>query len=176
MDDSRKKRIIFLVGFLTFFFGFGAPAIFNLYLIFTHSPLVLQFRSSLNYISAILGDGIILPIVNMFVAYFLMRNQILINILIVSLSFIFGFIITSYFHIVQAVEGLVNWSMPADWQWNFLGFWHAIYMFSVASLISLFYILLIFAFKNNRRPIREALFVSFCLILFFILLRLDYSV
>lgn len=176
MNDSQKKRVIFIVGFLTFFFGFGGPAILNLYLISIHSPLVLQFRSSLNYTSAILGDGIIFPIVNMFVAYFLARNQILINIVIVSLSFVFGFIITSYFHIVQAVEGLVNWSMPTPWQWNFLGFWHATYMFSVASLISLFYILLIFAFKNNRKPIRGALFVSFCLILFFILLRLDYSV
>lgn len=173
MKEYRKKRIIFLAGFLTFFFGFGAPAILNLYLLLNNSPLVLNFRHSLDYISAILGDGIILPIVNMLAISFLFKNQSLIDRLTVPLALFFGFLITVYFHTVQATQGLVNWAMPSPWQWNFLGLWHAIYMFSVASLLCLFYTVLIVAFKKNIH-IKEAIFVSFGIVLFLILLRLDY--
>ena len=169
-----KNKIIMAVGFLTFFFGFGAAAIFNLYLLSIHSSLVLQFRSSINYISAIFGDGIILPIVNMFATSFLFKNQSLIDRLIVILALFFGFWVTVYFHIVQATQGLVNWAMPKPWEWNFLGIWHAVYMFLVSSLLCLFYIILIIVFKENRRPIKEALVVSFGIMLFLILLRLDY--
>lgn len=169
-----KNKIAYGVGLLTFFFGFGGPVVINLYLLSIHSPLVLNFRPSLNYISAIFGDGIILPIVNMLVVSSLLKNQAFLNRRTVGLGLFFGFLVTVFFHILQAALGLVNWAMPSVWQWNFVGFWHAVYMFSVASLLSLFYIILIIAFKKNTH-IKEALVVSFGLILFFILLRLDYS-
>lgn len=170
-----QKTIIIGIGIATFFFGFLAPGILNLYLLSNHSALVLHFRSSLNYISSILGDGIILPVVNMVIAHFIFRNQLFVNTLMISLSLLLGAITTLYFHTVQAVEGLINWAMPKPWHWNFLGFWHAVYMFSLASLICFFYIILIIAIRQNKKPIKEALFVSFGLILFFILLGLDYS-
>lgn len=173
MKDYPKKRIIFLTGFLTFFFGFGAPAILNLYLLLNNSPLVLNFRPSLNYISAILGDGIILPGVNMVVVSSLFKNQEFLNRLTIRLGLFFGLVVTAFFHILQASSGLVNWAMPSPWQWNFLGLWHAVYMFSVASLLCLFYIILIISFKKNIH-IKEAIFVSFGIVLFLILLRLDY--
>lgn len=169
-----KNKIAYGVGFATFFFGFGGPAILNLYLLAINSPLVLQFRSSLMFISAIIGDGIILPVVNIVAVSFLLRHKELVNRLRVILSLIFGLSITAYFHIVQATYSLVNWSMPKPWEWNFIGAWHAVYMFSVATFLSFFYIILVIAFKRNKRPIREAVFVSLGLLSFFILLGLDY--
>jgi hypothetical protein len=169
-----ERKIIALVGFATFFFGFGAPAILNLYLLAVHSPLVLQFRSSLMYISSILGDGIILPIVNMLAVSFLFKNQELIGKLSVVWSLLLGFLVTVYFHLVQAAQGLVNWSMPKPWEWNFLGVWHALYMFVVASLICLFCIVLILNFKKQQKLHREAVLVTLGIVLFLILLRLDY--
>jgi len=171
---QKKNKIIIGVGAATFFFGFGAPAGLSLYLLAIHSPLVLQFRSSLFYVSSILGDGIILPIVNMLVASHLLKNQELIGRLAVIASLFLGFLVTAYFHLVQAAQGLVNWSMPKAWQWNFLGIWHALYMFAVASLICLFYIVLILNFKKQKKLHKEAVLVTVGIIVFLILLKLDY--
>lgn len=172
--QKKHKKIIFLTGLATFFFGFGAGAILNLYLLFIQSPLVLQFRSSLLYISSIFGDGIILPIVNMIAVSFLFKNQKLMRRLTISLGLLLGLIVTSYFHISQAVQGLVNWSMPRPWEWNFLGAWHALYMFGVASLLCLFYIVFILNFKKQKKLHKEVLLVTVGIIFFLILLRLDY--
>lgn len=173
--DNLELKVVLGVGLATFFFGFGAAAVLNFYLLVIHSKLVLQFRSSLNYISSILGDGIILPIINMFVASFLLKNREIISKLSISLTLISGFIITLYFNIVQAAEGLVNWSMPTPWHWNFLGVWHALYMFSVASLLSLFYISLFLYTRRHRKFLWQSVVITIGLLVFFTLLRLDYT-
>lgn len=170
----NKNKIIIGVGAATFFFGFAAPAGLNLYLLSIQSPLVLQFRSSLMFISSILGDGIILPIVNMMATSFLVRHKELGRLRVIW-ALIFGVIITAYFHIVQASQGLVNWSMPKPWEWNFLGVWHALYMFSVTSLISLFYIVLTLNILKNKKLTKDAVLVTLGIIIFLILLKLDYT-
>jgi len=171
---QKKNKIILTVGFATFFFGFGAGAILNLYLLAINSPLVLQFRSSLMFVSSILGDGIILPVVNMLIVSSLIKNKKFISRLIVALSLFCGLIITLYFHITQAIQGLVNWTMPKPWEWNFLGGWHALYMFAVTSLISLFYIVLTLNIAKHKRITNEVFLVTLGIVLFLILLRLDY--
>ncbi len=163
-----------LVGFLTFLFGFAVPALLNIFLLFIKSPLVIQFRGSLNFISSILGDGIVLPIVNMLIASFLIKNRGLIRSTYFLIAFISGFLITFYFKSVQATQGLVNWSMLKPWNWNILGFFHGAYMFSVASLVSLFYLIfIIYAFKVKKFT-AVPLWVTGGIVVFFILLRLDY--
>ena len=174
LNTKRQRTIVIGVGIATFFFGFGGPAILNLYLLAVNSALVLQFRSSLTYTSSILGDGIILPIVNMFAVLGLFKNQELIGRLPVILSLFFGLLITAYFHVVQGAQGLINWSMPKPWQWNFLGVWHAFYMFTVSSLIILFYIVLTLNIAKRKRITKEAVLVTLGIVLFIILLRLDY--
>ena len=52
-----------IVGLATFFFGFGAGAALNLYFIKVKSPLIAEHRGSLNYVSSIVGDGLVLPLV-----------------------------------------------------------------------------------------------------------------
>ena len=174
LNTKRQRTIVIGVGAATFFFGFGAGAILNLYLLAINSPLVLQFRSSLMFVSSIIGDGIILPIVNMLIVSSLIKNKELISRLIVAMSLFCGLIITLYFHITQAVQGLVNWAMPKPWEWNFLGAWHALYMFAVSSLLSLFYIVLILNLKKQKKLHKEAVLVTLGIVLFIILLRLDY--
>ena len=94
---NLELKIPTLVGLATFFFGFGAAALLNLYLLMVRSPLVLNFRSSLNFISSILGDGIILPIVNMFIASFIIKNLALVSKVNVVLGVVVGFFIKLYF-------------------------------------------------------------------------------
>ena len=171
---KSQKTVVFGVGFATFFFGFGAGAILNLYLLATHSPVVIHFRSSLMYISSIFGDGIILPIVNMFVAANLFKNKAFIGRLTIVLSLFFGLLVTLYFHITQAVQGLVNWAMPKPWQWNFLGVWHALYMMCVASFLSLYFLVLIQTIRKQKKIPKEAFWIIGSIVMFFILLKLDY--
>lgn len=171
----KLSKVIIVVGFATFFFGFGAGAILNFYLLAIKSSLILDFRGSLTFVSSIIGDGIILPIVNMLAVSFILNNKLLANRLSIVGGLIIGLMITIWFHVVQGLQGLINWSMPSPWQWNFLGLWHAIYMFSVASLLSLYFIITIKYIRKNRKIPKESIFVILGIITFFILLKLDYS-
>lgn len=167
-------KLALFAGSSTFFFGFGAGALYNYYLILTNSPLFRNLRTSLTFQSAIYGDGIILPFVNITAALFLKRNSKYITPVIFKLALISGAVVTAYFHISQAVGGLVNWAMPAPWQWNFLGLWHALYMFSVASFLSFFYFTAVKITRIQKKIPFQALFITAALVLFFILLDFDY--
>ncbi len=171
----KKRNALILTGISTFFFGFGAGAILNLYLIAINSPLVASLRSSLSFKSSIYGDGILLPIVNMIMVGFLYKKSELINKKNLGQGFFGGVLITAWFHVNQAINGLVNWTMPTPWNWNALGLWHAVYMFAVTSLISLFVIISVVSFKRDKNIEKEIVFVLLGLIAFLILLRLDYA-
>ncbi len=170
----KNSKVIIGTGVTTFFFGFGAGALLNVYLFWIQSPLVLELRSSLNYTSAIIGDGILLPIINMIVVAFLLTHKNLITKRLLYQALLLGVLITMYFHISQAVNGLVNWAMPKPWQWNVLGVWHAIYMFLVCSLLSLFLLTIVKFVRIHRSMPKEAWIVSGGVIVFLILLRMDY--
>lgn len=174
LDDSKQKYFVLGIGVATFLFGFAAGAILNVYLILTHSSVFSNLRTSLDYKSSIFGDGFILPIVNMFALWFILENNEMIKKKMIKSAFLLGFLITLYFHISQAMTGLVNWAMPTPWHWNALGVFHAIYMFLAFSFVSLFYITLAKFMKRHKRLPREALIVTVGGIIFLILLRLDY--
>lgn len=168
------KQIILGVGAATFFFGFFAGALLNIFLIAVHSPLVTQLRTTLTYKSAIFGDGIILPIVNMFAVSFILKHQKHVTKKTLITALCLGLGITAYFHITQALGNIVNWAMPSPWHWNFIGYWHAVYMFSVCSLLSLYYVVLFHSTKKKKRLTRESFIVTLGIIFFFLLLHLDY--
>ena len=174
ITQLSKKQIIFATGLTTFFFGFFAGALLNWYLIAVNDPLVTQFRSTLNYTSAIIGDGIVLPITNMIMVAFLLNHRKYLNKYTKYGGFAGGVIITAYFHITQAVQGIVNWAMPTPWHWNVLGFWHFFYMLAVSTLISGFYIAVFQYIKREGRVPKSAFLASFGIVIFLILLRLDY--
>lgn len=171
---DNREQIIALVGSATFIFGFGAGAILNLYLLAIDHPLVLQFRTVLSYKSAILGDGVLLPIVNMIAVAFLLKNWEYVGKKLFQGALLLGMGVTVWFHVNQAMQGLVNWAMPTPWQWNILGLWHAVYMFSVASLLSLFYLVTSKVITREKDIPGEIILVTVGLIIFFLLLRLDY--
>lgn len=175
VSKVNRRYVIVGAGVATFFFGFGAGAFLNLYLLGINYPLVLHFRGSLTFISSILGDGIILPSINMLAVSFIINNKELVSKLNIVLGLISGLLITIYFHLVQGMEGLVNWSMPTPWHWNFLGFWHMTYMFLVASLLSLYFIVSLSYIKKNKKINKESVFIILGIIIFFLLLKFDYA-
>ena len=173
--EKNNNKIIGLVGLATFFFGFGAAALLNVYLYSVKSPLVLNFRSSLNFISSILGDGLVLPVVNMLVVAHILNNPKYVNRLNLTIGSIMGLLITIYFHVTQAIKGLVNWSMPTPWHWNLLGLWHFFYMLSVTSLLSFYFVISVLELRQNKKPSKNFIFVVLGIIFFLILLKLDYA-
>lgn len=174
LSDDNQKYIIVGIGLATFVLGFFAGAILNYYLLLIHSPLVENFRASLQYKSSIFGDGVILPIINMFAIYFILENKEFLRKKVIRNAIFFGILITAYFQVNQAVRGLVNWAMPSPWHWNLLGYFHDIYMFLATSFIALFYLILIKYVRRNKTLPVEALIVTLGIIIFLILLRLDY--
>ena len=167
---------IVLTGLATFFFGFGAGALLNCYLIAVKSPLIAQLRGSLDYKSSIVGDRLLLPAVNMLVVSSLLPHRALLAAETIVPALLLGLAVTVYFHVVQAVRGLVNWAMPAPWRWNLLGAWHAAYMFAVSSLLSLFYVVLAVAVHGHEGGVaRDGVLVTLGLAAFCALLRLDYA-
>lgn len=174
LENLKEKYIIAGVGLATFLFGFGAGAVLNFYLLFTHSTLFGNLRTTLDYKSSIFGDGIVLPIINMFAAYFVLRNKEFLRKKVIRNAIFLGLLTTIYFHINQAARGLVNWAMPTPWHWNILGSLHAAYMFLTASFVGLFYLVAIKYIRKNKSIPKEVLVVTAGAIIFLILLRLDY--
>lgn len=174
LEAAEKKYIIAIVGLGTFFFGFFAGAALSFYLNSVHSAMFGTLRTSLQFKSAIFGDGIILPIANMFAASFLIDQKKILTKKLIKSSVLIGLAITAYFHLNQALNNLVNWAMPTPWHWNFLGLWHAVYMFSVCSFLAMFYLTSARFIRIKSRVPYEMYVITLSLVLFFLLLHLDY--
>ena len=162
------------VGLATFVFGLLASALLNLYLVATNDPVVQQLRTVLTYKSAILGDGLLLPLVNMAAASFLARQRQHLARGAVLAALLLSAAITAGVHIVQAANDLVNWGMPTPWHWNGIGAWHALYMFAVTSLLVLFFLVVGKVIRRENAIPREAGVVVLGVLVFLVLLRLDY--
>jgi hypothetical protein len=174
--DLVRDHPLITTALATFFFGFGAGALVNVYLSAVKSPLVAELRASLSYVSSIVGDGLLLPVVNMLVVSALLTHSDLLTTGVWAVAIVFGVAVTAYFHIVQAVRGLVNWTMPEPWRWNVLGIWHAAYMFAVATLLSLFYVTAIVGLvRGDGLPLWQIGVVTAGIVAFFVLLRMDYA-
>jgi hypothetical protein len=115
-----------------------------------------------------------LPITNMLMVAFLLRRKRYLAKRIRVFGVLGGLIITAYFHITQALEGIVNWAMPSPWHWNALGVWHFFYMLSVTTLISTFYITSFVVMRAEKRIPRVVFLVSVGIFIFLVLLRVDY--
>jgi hypothetical protein len=64
--------------------------------------------------------------------------------------------------------------MPSPWRWNAIGLWHALYMASVISWLALFVLVVTRAAREPNEVLREARIVFLCVLLFLLLLILDY--
>jgi hypothetical protein len=174
ISGVETRTFVIGVGLATYICGFLAGALVNLYLLAVHHPLVDQFRSTLSYGSAIIGDGFLLPVVNMIVASFIVRRRDDVTPGTVRFAVALGIAETAYFHVSQAVNGIVNWTMPTPWHWNILGLWHAMYMLAVTTWLWLFLLVVIKTTRRERAVPVEAAIVLLGVAAFFVLLRLDY--
>lgn len=159
---------------LTLFFSFGVQSLFYLYFRCTNNK-VLKFKHVFNYYSGIIGDGILIPLLNVFAVKILLDLNGGFSNELIFLSLIAGIFITFIFHFGQSYFNQINWTMPQKNQWNILGLYHCIFMFFESSF--LVFTLLIFC--KYAPGFERIIYSSFglgglVLFLFFLTFMIDY--
>src|SRR5258708_27327463 len=66
----EERRWLALMGVFSaaLFFGFLVQAAGSFYLRWMGDPIALEYRTTLSYTSALIGDALLLPLVNVFIA------------------------------------------------------------------------------------------------------------
>jgi len=174
---QRPYLLLALVFLATLFFGFVIQAAGSAYLRWTADPIVLHYRTTLSYTSALVGDAILLPIVNVFITQQLVAwrrparaGEILGAMLVAAL-------LTVGVHLYQAANALLNWTMLEPYSWTPLGYVHAGFMFAELSLVLFFWGQVARVGKERPRAIlsHRILIVVLCSLVFMRLLLGDYG-
>jgi len=175
--EQRPWLLLAIVFLSTAFFGFFVQAAGNVYLNWRGDPLVHQYRTTLTYTSAVIGDGILIPLANVFVTsqLALWRRRPAASEIV--LSIIGGGLITGFVQLYQGLNGLMNWTMTAPFQWTPLGYYHMVFMWAEISFVVFFWGQVGLVVRDNPRAIvsQRIAMVCLCGALFLRLLFADYG-
>lgn len=128
---------------LTSVAAFWINAIGHVWMLWRGNPLVHEHKATLEFRSALLGDALLLPLVNVLLDRQLeawgdglhtgqLRRSRLIR------SLFAGSILTVICHVYQAKRKMTNWTMPRPWRWTALGYYHALYMAGQFTILAYF--------------------------------------
>lgn len=118
------------------FFSFGVQFLVFLYYRYIDHSILKVHKSVIHYTSGIFGDGVFIPMINIFCYYTIVALNPTLNLFNTSLSLLGGVVITFIFHWGQQRLNLTNWTMPEKGLWNILGLYHALFMFCESSFLS----------------------------------------
>jgi hypothetical protein len=175
--EQRPWLLFGLVFVATCVFGFLIQAAGSVYLRLRDDPIAFQYRTTLSYTSAIVGDGILIPLVNVFITSQLVIWRRRPRIAEIGGAMLLGALVTTAVHLFQAANELLNWTMTAPYRWSGLGYAHAAFMFAELSFCFFFWGQVALVAKENPRAIlshRIAL-VALCGLAFLRLVFADYG-
>lgn len=93
----------------------------------SRNPLAFQGQKTLlEYLTGVIGDGVIAPIINVLVFIFFTTIHLKPQKKTIIKMFILALITDILVHFFQGAFSLTNWSMPKPFEWNFAGYWHMI--------------------------------------------------
>ncbi len=142
-------------------------------------PNAFKFeRTLLNYYTGYIGDGMILPVLNVLIYLLLVSINFKPGALLVIFSLAIGVLTDIVIHYFQGKKALTNWSMSKPFKWNFAGYWHMVSFPVQIAYISLFFITLVSDFQQIIKNPASILFVlgAFGLMAFFVFLFIiDYA-
>lgn len=144
-------RIAPFVAVLTALAGLGVQAGLNVWLWRCRSPLVTHHRPTLAFLSAVMGDGLLLPGVNAALVRQLQSWRVSFSPLTALRGVLAGAALTAVAHLAQGALGLVNWSMPRRFAWNWIGGYHALFMWAECAFLSYSGLVLIGRWRAGRR-------------------------
>jgi len=162
---------------LTLLFGFVTQAAGSLYLRWTADPISLHYRTTLSYTSAIVGDALLLPIVNLFIVSQLAVWRRRPHIAEVTGAVLLGAVLTLAVHLYQATPRPTQLTMTQPYSWTPLGYVHAAFMFSEISLVLFFWGQVAQVAREQPRAIfsHRIAIVVLCSLVFLRLLLGDYG-
>ena len=175
--EERPWLLLAIVFVATALLGFVVQAAGNVYLNWRGDPIVHEYRSTLSYTSAIVGDGILIPLVNVFMTSQLVLWRRHPHPSELALSVLGGAAATGVVHLYQAVNGLRNWTMTAPFDWTPLGYYHAAFMWAEISFVVFFWGQVGLVARDNPRAVlsHRVAFAFLCGALFLRLLFADYG-
>lgn len=174
---QRPWVLLATVFLATLFFGFVVQAAGSAYLRWTADPIVLHYRTTLSYTSALVGDAFVLPILNVFITQQLLDWRRRAAFGEVAGAMLLAAVLTVGVHLFQAANALLNWTMPVPYSWTPLGYVHAGFMFAELSLVLFFWGQVARVARERPRAIlsHRILIVALCMLLFMRLLLGDYG-
>lgn len=177
LAEERPFALYILVALVSFVLGFLVNAAGSLLLEWRGDPLVTGYRDTLQFTSAIVGDGVLLPLTNVLIVWQLVHWRRAVRAREVAGPVLFGAAVTLVAHLFQAANGLVNWTMPRPFTWTFLGYTHALFMWAELSLLAFFWSQAgLIARLDRRAALHPRLFfVVLCMLVFARLLLADYG-
>ena len=175
--EERRWLLLAAVFTATLVFGFAIPAAGSVYLRWTADPIVTSYRTTLSYTSALVGDAILLPLVNVFMTAQLWGWRRRPRVGEVLASLVPGAALTIAVHVYQAANGILNWTMMVPYSWTPLGYVHAAFMFAEISFVVFFWGQVGLLAREQPRALfsRRILFVVLCTLVFLRLLLGDYG-
>ena len=161
----------------TSFFGFIVQAAGNVYLNWLADPIVSEYRATLSYTSAVVGDGLLIPLANVFITSQLVTWRRRPRVAEVAGAILGAGVMTVIVHLYQALNALLNWTMVRPFEWTHMGYYHAAFMWAQLSLVVFFWGQVALVGKENPRAIfsHRIGFVVLCTALFLRLLFADYG-
>lgn len=175
--EQRPWLLLASVFFATLFFGFMVQAAGNVYLNWRADPIVSEFRTTLTYTSAVIGDGLLIPLANVFMTSQLVAWRRKPRVAEVVGAVLGAGVITLAVHLYQALNVLLNWTMTRPFEWTPLGYYHAAFMWTELTFVLFFWGQVALVGKENPRAIlsQRIAFVVLCVALFLRLLFADYG-
>jgi hypothetical protein len=163
---------------VSFAAAFGVSGGTNLVMIATKNDLIKKYKPTLEFWSAWIGDGVIVPLVNclMIRSLVLWKPRLKADTALVPV--LGGPAISLLFHIQQGRGGMVNWTMTRPWRWNWLGYYHFVYMSTQFSYMLLYLTQLAKNWTKGRVAgwqKRDLAIIAANMALFALLLGLDYQ-
>ena len=171
-------KLAALTAALTFAGALGVSGGTNVVMLLTKHPLIKKHRPTLTFRSAIIGDGVILPIVNVLIMRSLVRWNPRLGSTPAAIAIAGGSAISLLFHLVQGRQGMVNWTMTRPWRWNWLGYYHFVFMATQFSFMALYVAELVKRMRRGELDAsqkRDLALIAASMALFGVLLATDYS-
>ncbi len=175
--EQRPWLLLAVMFCATVFFGFIVQAAGNLYLNWRADPIVSEYRATLTYTSAVIGDGLLIPLVNVFITSQLVAWRRRPRLTEVAAAILGAALVTAGVHLYQAVNALLNWTMVRPFEWTALGYYHAVFMWTELTFVLFFWGQVALVGKERPRAIlsQRVGFVLLCGALFLRLLFGDYG-
>ena len=128
--EQRPWLLLGLVFAITCLFGFVLQAAGSAWLRLNADPIATHYRTTLSYTSALIGDAILIPLVNVFIVSQLALWRRRPRGAEIAGAALGGAVITAAVHLYQAANALLNWTMTQPYRWSglVLFFWGQVAM------------------------------------------------